>query len=93
MVQFGSFLSMQLSTEEFVKRLPSVDTLIMSYNVPADAAFFLCRTQYAYAINVRIHMSLSCLYAISSTYKTNVFLNIAVNVSVLRKKLFNLEAR
>ncbi|VDI35716.1 THO complex subunit 2 [Mytilus galloprovincialis] len=53
LVQFGSFLSMQLSTEEFVKRLPSVDTLIMSYNVPADAAFFLCRTQYAYAINLK----------------------------------------
>jgi uncharacterized C2H2 Zn-finger protein len=53
LVQFGSFLSMQLSTEEFVKRLPSVDTLIMHYHIPADAAFFLCRTQYAYAINVR----------------------------------------
>ncbi|KAJ8298480.1 hypothetical protein KUTeg_025011 [Tegillarca granosa] len=50
LVQFGSFLSMQLSTEEFVKRLPPIDTLIMEYHVPPDAAFFLCRSQYAYAI-------------------------------------------
>ncbi|XP_061165363.1 THO complex subunit 2-like isoform X2 [Saccostrea echinata] len=51
LVQFGSFLSMQLSTEEFVKRLPTIDTLITTYHVPADAAFFLCRPQYTYAIN------------------------------------------
>nr|XP_034300331.1 THO complex subunit 2 [Crassostrea gigas] len=51
LVQFGSFLSMQLSTEEFVKRLPTIDTLITAYHVPADAAFFLCRPQYTYAIN------------------------------------------
>jgi THO complex subunit 2 len=44
---------MQLSTEEFVKRLPTIDTLITTYHVPADAAFFLCRPQYTYAINVR----------------------------------------
>ncbi|XP_056012472.1 THO complex subunit 2-like isoform X2 [Ostrea edulis] len=51
LVQFGSFLSMQLSTEEFVKRLPTIDTLITTFHVPADAAFFLCRPQYTYAIN------------------------------------------
>ena len=43
---------MQLSTEEFVKRLPSVDQLILKHHIPADAAFFLSRAQYAYAINV-----------------------------------------
>jgi hypothetical protein len=44
---------MQLSAEEFVKRLPTIDTLITTYHVPTDAAFFLCRPQYTYAINVR----------------------------------------
>ena len=52
LVQFGSFLSMQLSTEEFVKRLPPIDTLISTYHVPQDAAFFLSRTQYAHSIHV-----------------------------------------
>lgn len=51
-VQFGSFLSMQLSTEEFVKRLPAIDTLVSTYHVPPDAAFFLSRSRYSYAINV-----------------------------------------
>lgn len=58
LVQFGSFLSMQLSTEEFVKRLPTIDTLITAYHVPADAAFFLCRPQYTYAINASLYLIL-----------------------------------
>uniref|UniRef100_K1QG84 THO complex subunit 2 n=1 Tax=Magallana gigas TaxID=29159 RepID=K1QG84_MAGGI len=36
LVQFGSFLSMQLSTEEFVKRLPTIDTLITAYHSKFD---------------------------------------------------------
>ncbi|KAL8617110.1 hypothetical protein ACOMHN_014280 [Nucella lapillus] len=50
LVQFGSFLSMQLTTEEFVKRLPPMDVLISTYFVPQDAAFFLSRTQYNHSI-------------------------------------------
>ncbi|KAK7097709.1 THO complex subunit 2-like isoform X2 [Littorina saxatilis] len=53
LVQFGSFLSNQLSTEEFVKRLPPIDTLIATYHVPQDAAFFLSRTQYTHSIHTR----------------------------------------
>ncbi|XP_076446186.1 THO complex subunit 2-like [Babylonia areolata] len=53
LVQFGSFLSMQLSTEEFVKRLPPIDVLISTYHVPQDAAFFLARTQYNHSIQTR----------------------------------------
>ncbi|XP_041357183.1 THO complex subunit 2-like isoform X2 [Gigantopelta aegis] len=53
LVQFGTFLSMQLSTEEFVKRLPSIDVLVSEYHVPADAAFFLARPFYVNAINTR----------------------------------------
>ncbi|XP_064608579.1 THO complex subunit 2-like isoform X2 [Liolophura sinensis] len=50
LVQFGSFLSMQLSTEEFVKRLPSIDILVSTFNVPPDAAFFLSRSLYTHGI-------------------------------------------
>ncbi|BFZ15044.1 hypothetical protein BsWGS_18083 [Bradybaena similaris] len=53
LVQFGSFLSMQLSTEEFVKRLPPVDVLLTTYHIPHSAAFFLSRPLYAHAINVK----------------------------------------
>ena len=53
LVQFGSFLSMQLSTEEFVRRLPPIDKMVSEYHVPADAAFFLSRSLYNYEINVR----------------------------------------
>ncbi|XP_012937232.1 THO complex subunit 2 [Aplysia californica] len=53
LVQFGSFLSMQLSTEEFVKRLPAVDVLLSTFHIPHSAAFFLSRPLYAHAINVK----------------------------------------
>ena len=53
---------MQLSTEEFVKRLPPIDTLISTYHVPQDAAFFLSRTQYAHSI----HVSHALLYSVIS---------------------------
>lgn len=55
LVQFGSFLSMQLSTEEFIKRLPPINELIGVYHVPQDAAFFLCRPLYSYRVNVSIY--------------------------------------
>ncbi|XP_048243407.1 THO complex subunit 2-like [Haliotis rufescens] len=53
LVQFGSFLSMQLSTEEFVKRLPSIDVLMTTFHLPADSAFFLSRSLYAHGINAK----------------------------------------
>lgn len=53
LVQFGSFLSMQLSTEEFIKRLPPINELIGTYHVPHDAAFFLSRPLYSYAVNTK----------------------------------------
>ncbi|XP_029643856.1 THO complex subunit 2 [Octopus sinensis] len=53
LVQFGSFLSMQLSTEEFIKRLPPINELIGVYHVPQDAAFFLCRPLYSYRVNTK----------------------------------------
>lgn len=56
---------MQLSTEEFVKRLPTIDTLITAYHVPADAAFFLCRPQYTYAINASLYVIISIISTVS----------------------------
>ncbi|KAL3879965.1 hypothetical protein ACJMK2_032241 [Sinanodonta woodiana] len=50
LVQFGSFLSMSLSTEEFVRRLPPIDKMVYEYHVPPDAAFFLSRSLYSYKI-------------------------------------------
>ncbi|WAQ98685.1 LOW QUALITY PROTEIN: THOC2-like protein [Mya arenaria] len=53
LVQFGSFLSMQLSTEEFVKRLPPIHKMVTEFHVPPDAAFFLSRPLYSYDINAK----------------------------------------
>ncbi|KAI8730813.1 THO complex subunit 2 [Biomphalaria glabrata] len=44
---------MQLSTEEFVKRLPPIDVLLSTYHIPHSAAFFLSKLLYAHAINVK----------------------------------------
>jgi len=43
---------MQLSTEEFVKRLPAIDKMVSEFHVPPDAAFFLSRPLYSYDVNV-----------------------------------------
>ncbi|KAL4230734.1 THO complex subunit 2 [Mactra antiquata] len=53
LVQFGSFLSMQLSTEEFVKRLPPIEKMVSEFHVPPDAAFFLSRPLYSYDVNAK----------------------------------------
>ncbi|PAA64134.1 hypothetical protein BOX15_Mlig010960g1, partial [Macrostomum lignano] len=51
LIQFGIFLSLQLSTDEFVAQCPSIDQLINVYHVPADAAFYLLRSGFAHTIN------------------------------------------
>lgn len=43
---------MQLSTEEFVKRLPPIEKMVSEFHVPPDAAFFLSRPLYSYDVNV-----------------------------------------
>ncbi|XP_060572351.1 THO complex subunit 2-like isoform X2 [Ruditapes philippinarum] len=53
LVQFGSFLSMQLSTEEFVKKLPPIEKMVSEFHVPPDAAFFLSRPLYSYDVNTK----------------------------------------
>ncbi|KAM4663955.1 THO complex subunit 2 [Discoglossus pictus] len=51
LVQFGGFLASNLSTEDYVKRVPSIDVLCNDFHTPHDAAFFLSRPMYAHHIS------------------------------------------
>ncbi|XP_076148464.1 THO complex subunit 2 [Alosa pseudoharengus] len=50
LVQFGGFLASNLSTEDYIKRVPSVDILCNQFHTPHDAAFYLSRPMYAHQI-------------------------------------------
>ena len=52
-VQFISFLSLQLSTEELLAQLPSVDELLTQYHIPSDVTFALWRPLHSAAIAAR----------------------------------------
>lgn len=52
LVQFGGFLASNLSTEDYIKRVPSIDILCNQFHTPHDAAFFLSRPMYAHQITV-----------------------------------------
>uniref|UniRef100_F7HRD3 THO complex subunit 2 n=1 Tax=Callithrix jacchus TaxID=9483 RepID=F7HRD3_CALJA len=51
LVQFGRFLASNLSTEDYIKRVPSIDVLCNEFHTPHDAAFFLSRPMYAHHIS------------------------------------------
>ncbi|XP_036736726.2 THO complex subunit 2 isoform X7 [Manis pentadactyla] len=51
LVQFGGFLASNLSTEDYIKRVPSIDVLCNEFHTPYDAAFFLSRPMYAHHIS------------------------------------------
>ncbi|XP_036596611.1 THO complex subunit 2-like [Trichosurus vulpecula] len=51
LVQFGGFLASNLSTEDYIKLVPSIDVLCNEYHTPHDAAFFLSRPMYAHHIS------------------------------------------
>ncbi|KAL1434887.1 hypothetical protein MTO96_001763 [Rhipicephalus appendiculatus] len=53
LVQFCSFLSSSLSTEEYAGRLPSVDQLLSKFHVQADVAFFLARPMFGHQITLK----------------------------------------
>lgn len=55
LVQFGGFLASNLSTEDYIKRVPSVDVLCNQFHTPHDAAFFLSRPMYAHQILVSVN--------------------------------------
>lgn len=52
LVQFGGFLASNLSTEDYIKRVPPIDILCNQFHTPHDAAFFLSRPMYAHQILV-----------------------------------------
>ncbi|XP_027998176.2 THO complex subunit 2 [Eptesicus fuscus] len=51
LVQFGGFLASNLNTEDYIKRVPSIDVLCNEFHIPHDAAFFLSRPMYAHHIS------------------------------------------
>ncbi|XP_072285366.1 THO complex subunit 2-like [Pyxicephalus adspersus] len=51
LVQFGGFLASNLSTEDYIKRVPSIDVLCNVFHTPHDAAFFLSRPMYSHHIS------------------------------------------
>ncbi|XP_057353478.1 THO complex subunit 2-like [Manis pentadactyla] len=51
LMQFGWFLTSNLSTEDYIKRVPSIDVLCNEFYAPYDAAFFLSRPMYAQHIS------------------------------------------
>ncbi|XP_072483969.1 THO complex subunit 2-like [Notamacropus eugenii] len=51
LVQFGGFLASNLISEDYIKRVPSIDVLCKEYHTPHDAAFFLSRPMYAHHIS------------------------------------------
>ncbi|KAH9373714.1 hypothetical protein HPB48_018641 [Haemaphysalis longicornis] len=53
LVQFCSFLSSCLSTEEYAGRLPPVDQLLLRFHVQSDVAFFLARPMFGHQINLK----------------------------------------
>lgn len=52
LVQFIGFLSLQLSCDELVKRLPNIQELLTSYHIPVEIAFALWRIVYSASISV-----------------------------------------
>ncbi|XP_034243902.1 THO complex subunit 2 isoform X2 [Thrips palmi] len=51
LVQFGTFLGLTMSVEEYVNRLPPIDSLLSTYHIHTDVAFFLARPMFNHAIN------------------------------------------
>ncbi|KAK3925484.1 THO complex subunit 2 [Frankliniella fusca] len=53
LVQFGTFLSLTMTVEEYVNRLPPIDKLLLVYHIHTDVAFFLARPMFNHAINLK----------------------------------------
>lgn len=53
LVQYGSFLSSNLSMDDYIGGLPSLDQLIQEYYLSSDVAFFLIRSMITYKINTK----------------------------------------
>lgn len=54
LVQFGTFLASSLTVEEYIARLPTVNSMLAKFHIHADVAFFLARPMFTHAINVSL---------------------------------------
>lgn len=52
LVQFGTFLGSTLSVDEYVNKLPTIQSMLQDYHIHADVAFFLARPMFNHAVNV-----------------------------------------
>ncbi|XP_025831929.1 THO complex subunit 2 [Agrilus planipennis] len=53
LVQFGTFLGSTLSVDEYVNKLPSIQSMLLDYHIPNEVAFFLARPMFNHAINIK----------------------------------------
>ncbi|XP_008192636.2 THO complex subunit 2 isoform X2 [Tribolium castaneum] len=53
LVQFGTFLGSSLSVDEYVNKLPSIQSMLLDYHIPNEVAFFLARPMFNHAINIK----------------------------------------
>jgi THO complex subunit 2 len=51
LVQLGTFLSLNMSVDDYMRRLPPLGSLLQDYHIHADVAFFLARPMFAHTIN------------------------------------------
>ncbi|KAF2879485.1 hypothetical protein ILUMI_26680 [Ignelater luminosus] len=53
LVQFGTFLGSTLSVDEYINRLPSIQSMLLDYHIPNEVAFFLARPMFNHSINIK----------------------------------------
>ncbi|XP_017775974.1 PREDICTED: THO complex subunit 2 isoform X2 [Nicrophorus vespilloides] len=53
LVQFGTFLGSTLSVDEYVNKLPSIQSMLLEHHIPNEVAFFLARPMLHHAINIK----------------------------------------
>ncbi|EFN80499.1 THO complex subunit 2 [Harpegnathos saltator] len=53
LVQFGTFLGSTMTVDEYVRRLPSIHSMLQDNHIHSDVAFFLARPMFAHAINTK----------------------------------------
>ncbi|XP_063912789.1 THO complex subunit 2 isoform X2 [Zophobas morio] len=53
LVQFGTFLGSSLSVDEYVNKLPTIQSMLLDYHIPNEVAFFLARPMFNHAINIK----------------------------------------
>lgn len=54
-VQYGAFVSMNLSIDDYINYLPSIDKLMTDYNLDPDSTFFLARPMIMHKIKSKFN--------------------------------------